>query len=66
MNTAVNLSLVYTKHTKILLHRHNPIYRIAVRPCKRIKRTMRQRANGKSAFKIKCRYFVCMLTHDAS
>jgi hypothetical protein len=36
-----------------------------VRPCKWIKRTMRQRANGISAMGSLCSYSVCTLTHRA-
>jgi hypothetical protein len=38
---------------------------IALRQCKRIKRTMRQRANGISAMDSLCSYSVCTLTHRA-
>jgi hypothetical protein len=38
---------------------------IAVRPCKWIKGTMRQRANGISAMGSLCSYSVCTLTHFA-
>jgi hypothetical protein len=51
---SINLSL--PKLLKAILY-------IAVRPCKRIKYTMRQRANGISTLDFLCRYSVCMLTH---